>query len=100
MPLVLTTDTNPGSASFTSFAGSILAVGTVTMATQSVATTITGVAATDIVIATMKSNDTGGTLGSIVTAAATTNTVTIATSAAPTTGNGVIGYMVIRPDAA
>lgn len=99
MPLVLTADTNPGIASFTAFAGSILAVGEVTMATQSVATAVPGVLATDLVIATMQSNDTGGTLGSIVTAGASANTVTLATSAAPTTGDGVINFIVIRPDA-
>lgn len=99
MPLVLTADTNPGTASFTSFAGSILAAGEVTMATQSVATAVTGVLATDLVIATMQSNDTGGSLGSIVTAGATADTVTIAVSAAPVTGDGVINYIVIRPDA-
>lgn len=98
MPLVLTTDTNPGSASFTAFAGTVFAAGSVQMATQSVAAAVPGTLATDLVIATMTSNDTGGSLGSIVTAGASVDVVTLATSAAPVTGDGVVSFIVIRPD--
>lgn len=60
----------------------------------SLATTVTGVAATDIVIATIQTAPTQAAY--IVSVAPTTNTITITLSAANTSNNAVISYQVFR----
>jgi hypothetical protein len=51
---------------------------------------------TDIVVATLQSDDTGGSLGGILTASAGTDQITITTVNAPTTGDAVVGYSITR----
>lgn len=60
----------------------------------SLATTVTGVAATDIVIASIQTVPTQAAY--LVSAAPTTNTVTIVLSAANTSNDAVISYTVFR----
>ena len=60
----------------------------------SLATTVTGVAATDVVIATIQTAPTQAAY--IVSAAPTTNTITLTLSAANTSNDAVIAYQVLR----
>jgi hypothetical protein len=60
----------------------------------SLATTVTGVAATDIVVASIQTAPTQAAY--LVSAAPTTNTVTLVLSAANTSNNAVISYQVLR----
>jgi hypothetical protein len=60
----------------------------------SLATTVTGVAATDIVMATIQTVPTQAAY--LVSAAATLNTITLVLSAANTSNNAVIAYTVFR----
>ncbi len=60
----------------------------------SLATTVTGVASTDIVMVTIQTAPTQAAY--VITAAPTTNTITIVLSAANTSNNAVIGYTVFR----
>lgn len=60
----------------------------------SLATTVTGVAATDIVVATIQTAPTQA--ASLVTAAPTTDTITLVLSTANTSNNAVIAYQVLR----
>jgi hypothetical protein len=99
MPLVLTTATNPGSASFSAFAGSIFTLGEETVDAQSDVIAAPGVLATDMVFATLKSDDTGSTLGAIIGAVAASDQITIDFTNAPSNNDGVVAYFVIRPDA-
>lgn len=98
MPLVLTADTNPGTASFSAFDGSIQATGSATVNAQTLVVSIPGVAATDLVFAQIQSNDTGGSLVSVLTAGAGSDQITLGFGAAPTNNDGVVNYLVVRPD--
>lgn len=60
----------------------------------SLATTVTGVAATDIVVATIQTAPTQAAY--LVSAAPTTNTITLVLSAANTSNQAVIAYQVLR----
>ena len=60
----------------------------------SLATTVAGVAATDIVVATIQLAPTQAAY--LVSAAPTLNTVTLTLSAANTGNNAIIGYQVLR----
>ncbi len=60
----------------------------------SLATTVTGVAATDIVVATIQTAPTEAAY--LVSAAPTTDTITLVLSAANTSNNAVISYQVLR----
>lgn len=60
----------------------------------SLATTVTGVATTDIVMATIQTVPTQAAY--LVSAAPTTNTITLVLSAANTSNNAVIAYTVFR----
>lgn len=60
----------------------------------SLATTVTGVVSTDIVIATIQTAPTQAAY--LVSAAPTTDTVTLTLSAANTSNNAVISYLVFR----
>jgi hypothetical protein len=103
MPLVLTADTNPGTAAFSAFAGSIYAAGLITV-DQAVgnvaAVAVAGLLATDVIVATLKSDDTGSTLGPLLTAtkAPSSAHLNIKFTNPPTNDDGVVNYMIIRPD--
>lgn len=60
----------------------------------SLATTVTGVAATDVVVATIQTAPSQAAY--LVSAAPTTNTITLVLSAANTSNDAVIGYEVFR----
>lgn len=60
----------------------------------SLATTVSGVAATDIVIATVQTKATEASY--LVSAAPTTDTITLVLSAANTSNDAVIAYSVLR----
>lgn len=60
----------------------------------SLATTVTGVASTDVVVATIQTAPTQAAY--IVSATPTTNTITVTLSAANTSNDAVIAYQVLR----
>lgn len=97
MALVLTADANPGTASWAATAGSIFAVGSVTMTAQTVNELVAGVLSTDLVLTTVESDDTGATLSGIAAAKASAGQIAIKSVSAPTANDGVVTYVVIRP---
>jgi hypothetical protein len=97
MPVELTaTGAETNDASWVSASHRVFAAGKATYDADGLAIAVPGVLATDIVMATVESDDTGGTLGGIESATPTVDTVTIVTNAAKTNDDGVVAYVVLR----
>lgn len=98
MPLVLSADANPGTAEWATTAGSIFATGFATVAANPVVIALgAGWDTGDISLATIQTDDTGATLGTIIGASISGGNLSITFANAVTTGDGVVGYAVIKP---
>lgn len=97
MPLVLTAETNPGTASFTDSAGTLILAGKANATTQPVIVVAAGVAPTDIVTATVETDDGAASLEGVAEARPTGSGIAITFNVAPSGLDGVVSYTVIRP---
>ena len=96
MPLVLTADATPGTASWTDFAGRIVAAGQVTITGLSNSFG-SGLLPTDIALFTLQSDDTGAPLSSVNGYFILGGTVLFGVDAPPVSGDGVMNVLIIRP---
>jgi len=81
---------------FPATAARFIGAATGIMAATPQAVAVQGAIAGDIVTATLRSDDTGGTLGGVLLAVASANVVTVSTVNAVTNGDGVVQIHVFR----
>lgn len=101
MPSILTRDVDEGigTASWTFFGGGVFASGRVTVdANPMVIPLPAGWDSGDIALATLQSDDTGGSLGGVVGASIAAGNLTITFASAPSNDDGVVGYTIVTPD--
>jgi hypothetical protein len=74
-------------------------MGLVAVTAQTQVIAVPGVLATDLVIANLAALDTGASLGPLRTSTGGVDTVTLLWSNAPVNNDGMVAYVVLRPDA-